>query len=48
MQERLAYVECGYKDNADLVGATNVLRAGRTRPAYEVSAAVIPPAEGTH
>jgi len=47
-QARFACVECGFEDNADLVGAINVLRAGHARLACEVSGAVIPPAAGTH
>ncbi len=30
-QERFLCVECGYKENADFVGALNVLRAGHAR-----------------
>ena len=41
-------VECGFEENADLVGAINVLRAGHARFACEVSGAVMPPAAGTH
>ena len=47
-QARFACVECGFEDNADLVGAINVLRAGHARLACEVSGAVRPPAAGTH
>ncbi len=47
-QERFACVECGFEENADLVGAINVLRAGHARLACEVSGAVMPPAAGTH
>jgi len=36
-QARFACVECGFEDNADLVGAINVLRAGHARLACEVS-----------
>ena len=43
-QERFACVECGFEENADLVGAINVLRAGHARLACEVSGAVMPPA----
>ncbi|TBW06309.1 transposase [Azotobacter chroococcum subsp. isscasi] len=46
-QERFACVECGFEENADLVGAINVLRAGHARLACEVSGAVRPPAAGT-
>jgi len=47
-QARFACVECGYENNADVVGAINVLRAGHARFACEVSGAVMPPAAGTH
>ena len=48
MQARFACVECGFEENADVVGAINVLRAGHARLACEVSGAVMPPAAGTH
>jgi putative transposase len=41
-------VECGLEENADLVGAINILRAGHARLACEVSGAIMPPAAGTH
>ena len=47
-QARFACVECGFEENADLVGAINVLRAGHARFACEVSDAVRSPAAGTH
>jgi putative transposase len=47
-QARFECVECGFEENADLVGAINVLRAGHARFACEVSGAVMPPAAGTH
>lgn len=47
-QARFACVDCGYEDNADLVGAINILRAGHARFACAVSGAVMPPAAGTH
>jgi putative transposase len=47
-QARFECVECGYEENADLVGAINVLRAGHARLACEVSGAPRPPAAGTH
>lgn len=47
-QERFACVDCGFEENADLVGAINVLRAGHARCACEVSDAVMSPAAGTH
>ncbi len=46
-QARFACVACGFEENADLVGAINVLRAGHARFACEVSGAVKPPAAGT-
>ena len=46
-QARFACVECGFEDNADVVGAINVLRAGHARFACEVSGEVMPPAAGT-
>ncbi|MFC4159980.1 RNA-guided endonuclease InsQ/TnpB family protein [Chitinimonas lacunae] len=47
-QARFACVECGVEENADLVGAINVLRAGHARLACEVSGEAMPPAAGTH
>jgi len=47
-QARFKCVECGFEDNADVVGAINVLRAGHARFACEVSDAVRSPAAGTH
>ena len=41
-------VECDFKENADTVGAINVLRAGHARFACEVSDAARSPAAGTH
>ena len=46
-QARFQCVECGFEENADVVGAINVLRAGHARLACEVSGAVMPPAAGT-
>jgi len=46
-QARFGCVGCGFEENADLVGAINVLRAGHARFACEVSGAVMPPAAGT-
>jgi putative transposase len=46
-QARFACVECGFVENADLVGAINVLRAGHARLACEVNGAVMPSAAGT-
>lgn len=48
IQAKFECVACGFEDNADLVGAINVLRAGHARFACEVSGAVMPPAAGTH
>jgi putative transposase len=47
-QARFECVECGFGDNADVVGAINVLRAGHARLACEVNGAVMPSAAGTH
>lgn len=47
-QTKFACVECGFEENADVVGAINVLRAGHARLACEVSGAAMPPAAGTH
>ncbi len=46
-QAQFACVECGFQENADLVGAINILRAGHARFACEVSDAVRSPAAGT-
>jgi len=45
-QAQFVCAECGFEENADLVGAINVLRAGHARFACEVSGAVMPPAAG--
>ena len=47
-QARFECVECGFEENADLVGAINILRAGHARCACEVSGAVRSPAAGAH
>jgi putative transposase len=47
-QARFECVECGFEENADLVGAINVLRAGHARFACEVSDGFVSPAAGTH
>ncbi|WP_329032432.1 transposase [Pseudomonas aeruginosa] len=47
-QARFECVECGFEENADVVGAINILRAGHARFACEVSGEVMPPAAGTH
>lgn len=46
-QARFLCVECGYAENADLVAAINIRRAGRARLACQVSDAPRPPAAGT-
>jgi len=40
-------IECGYSNNADIVGAINVLSRGHRQLACEVSGAVMPPTAGT-
>ena len=47
-QARFRCVACGFEENADVVGAINILRAGHARCACEVSDAVMSPAAGTH
>ncbi len=47
-QADFACIVCGYKENADLVGAINILRAGRAQLACEVNDAVRSSAAGTH
>ncbi|WP_229518951.1 RNA-guided endonuclease InsQ/TnpB family protein [Massilia rhizosphaerae] len=47
-QARFKCVNCGFEENADVVGAINVLRAGHARLACEVNGAVMPSATGTH
>jgi putative transposase len=47
-QAKFECVECGFEENADVVGAINVLRAGHARLACEVNGAVMPSAAGTH
>ncbi len=47
-QARFECVACGFEENADVVGAINVLRAGHARLACEVSDAAGSPAAGTH
>ena len=47
-QARFACVQYGYEENADFVGAINVLRAGHARLACEVNGAAMPSAAGTH
>ena len=46
-QATFACIGCGYRSNADLVGAINVLRAGRARLACGKSGAVRPLSAGT-
>ncbi len=47
-QAEFACVSCGFKENADVVGAINLLRAGHAQLACEVSDAAMSPAAGTH
>jgi putative transposase len=47
-QAWFACVACDFEENADVVGAINILRAGHARFACEVSGAVMPPAAGPH
>ena len=46
-QASFACIACGYRANADMVGAINVLRAGRARLACGMSGAVRPLSAGT-
>ena len=46
-QARFECVACSFEENADVVGAINVLRAGHARLACEVNGAVMPSAAGT-
>jgi putative transposase len=46
-QSEFVCVECGYAENADVVGAKNVLRAGHAQLACVVSGAVMPPSTRT-
>jgi putative transposase len=48
IQARFLCVECGFEENADVVGAINVLRAGHARLACEVNGTTRPSAAGTH
>lgn len=47
-QARFLCVECGYENNADVVGAINVLRAGYARLACQANDATRSSATGTH
>lgn len=47
-QAEFRCVACGFEENADLVAAINILRAGLARIACEVNGAVMPSAVGTH
>ena len=47
LQATFACIGCGYRSNADEVGAINVLRAGRARLACAMSGAVRPLSAGT-
>ena len=40
--------QTNFKENADIVGAINILRAGHARLACEVNGDVIPSTAGTH
>lgn len=46
-QSSFVCANCGYSENADLVGAINILRAGNARIACEVNGALMPSAAGT-
>lgn len=47
-QAEFRCLACGFEENADLVGAINILRAGHAQLACEVNGAVMPSAAGTH
>jgi len=47
-QAQFRCATCGFEENADVVGAINILRAGHARCACEVSGEAVPPAAGTH
>lgn len=47
-QAKFRCVTCGFEENADIVGAINILRAGHARLASEVSDAVRSPVAGTY
>lgn len=47
MQTWFVCIECGFEENANRVGALNVLRAEYAWLASEVSGEVMPPAAGT-
>lgn len=47
-QAQFQCLGCGFEENADVVGAINVLRAGHARLACEVNGAIKPSAAGTH
>ena len=47
-QARFECVACGFEENADAVGAINVLRVGHARLACEVNGAAMPSAAGPH
>ena len=47
-QTEFRCIACGFEENADVVGAINILRAGHARLACEVNGAVMPSAAGTH
>lgn len=47
-QSKFECIECSYSENADLVGAINILRVGHTQLACEVNGAVMPSATRTY
>ncbi|WP_240155530.1 transposase, partial [Candidatus Pantoea multigeneris] len=46
-QSRFICIACGYKENADINGARNILAAGHAVLACEVNGALMPSAAGT-
>lgn len=46
-QSEFRCIACGYENNADFVGALNIVRAGHAQLACEVNGAVMPSAAGT-
>jgi putative transposase len=47
-QARFLCVQCGYENNADIVGASNILERGYRLLACQARGVVMPPATGTH
>nr|WP_238610594.1 transposase [Candidatus Schmidhempelia bombi] len=41
-------MSCGYQENADIVGALNILRVGHTQSVCEVNDAVMSSSAETH